>query len=196
MPGEPETQPLAMSTARSKPATVVRRRRSRSRSRGDDDEEDERRRRPRLGPQCSSPASIQPQQRCLMPVGVALVDLRRDLRAETGQSLNMAQGVQSQATQDNQLDRQQRELWQAYDWPHLKYWVDVPVSAGPGALRLPDRHAVRSDQLRLLARMEGGTRWRRCVRRRTGSIRSPGMPSPGTPLRWGNKVVVDPIAAS
>ena len=43
-----------------------------------------------------------------MPLGVPLTQLRIDLRAETGQSLNPAQGVQAQTTQDNQLDRQQR----------------------------------------------------------------------------------------
>lgn len=65
-----------------------------------------------------------------MPVGVALSELRRLLRAEVGQSLNPAQGVNAQGTYDLALARQQQELWEAYDWPHLHYWVDVPVSVG------------------------------------------------------------------
>ena len=50
-----------------------------------------------------------------MPLGVTLLDLRRELRAETGTSLNPAQGMQAQATMDIMLARQQRELWDAYN---------------------------------------------------------------------------------
>lgn len=125
-----------------------------------------------------------------MPVGVALVDLRRDLRAETGQSLNMAQGVQSQATQDNQLDRQQRELWQAYDWPHLKYWVDLPVSAGQALYDYPAD--MPFDQINYVYWcMAGGTSWQPVLYGADGFMVRPSL-SPGTPLRWFNKVVVDP----
>ena len=128
--------------------------------------------------------------RCLMPVGVALVDLRRDLRAETGQSLNPAQGVQSQATQDNQLDRQQRELWANYDWPHLRYWVDVPAVPGQNVYDYPHRNAVRPDQSDLVAADRGrrhGSRW---LTASGPSTRCPSTPQQGTPLRWGNMASV------
>ena len=65
-----------------------------------------------------------------MPVGVALSELRRQLRAEVGQSLNPAQGVNAQGEYDLILARQQQELWESYEWPHLEYHVDVPISSG------------------------------------------------------------------
>jgi hypothetical protein len=65
-----------------------------------------------------------------MAVGVALSELRRQLRAEVGQTLNTAQGVNAQGQYDLALARQQQELWEAYDWPHLEYSIDVPVQAG------------------------------------------------------------------
>lgn len=65
-----------------------------------------------------------------MPVGVALSELRRLLRAEVGQSLNPAQGVNAQGEYDLALARQQQELWEAYEWPHLGYHVDLPLSSG------------------------------------------------------------------
>ena len=63
-----------------------------------------------------------------MPLGVTLLDLRRELRAETGTSLNPAQGVAAQGTIDLVLARQQMELWDAYNWQHLKIWADVPLA--------------------------------------------------------------------
>ena len=65
-----------------------------------------------------------------MPLSVPLSQLRLDLRAETGQSMNIAQGVQAQQNQDYQLARQQEELYLAYEWPHLQTWTDIPVSSG------------------------------------------------------------------
>ena len=70
-----------------------------------------------------------------MPLGVTLLELRRELRAETGTSMNPAQGTQAQGSLDIVLARQQRELWDAYNWQHLKFWVDV---------RLENRQAVYS----------------------------------------------------
>ena len=63
-----------------------------------------------------------------MPLGVTLLELRRELRAETGTSLNPNQGTQAQDTIDILLARQQRELWDAYNWQHLKIWTDVPLT--------------------------------------------------------------------
>jgi hypothetical protein len=65
-----------------------------------------------------------------MPVGVQLQELRRQLRAEVGQTLNVAQGVNAQGQYDLVLARQQQELWEAYDWPHLEFHSDLPLSAG------------------------------------------------------------------
>jgi len=65
-----------------------------------------------------------------MAVGVALSELRRQLRAEVGQSLNPAQGVNAQGQYDMMLVRSQKELWDAYDWPHLNLRVDLTLSAG------------------------------------------------------------------
>jgi len=122
-----------------------------------------------------------------MPVGVTLINLRRDLRAETGQSLNVAQGVQSQATQDNQLDRQQRELWDAWSWPHLTYWGDLPISAGQAAYAYPSE--MPFDQIRRIMISTDGSNW---------SLLSYGLSAfdinpnaTGTPRRWGNVVSVE-----
>lgn len=125
-----------------------------------------------------------------MPVGVTLANLRRDLRAETGQSLNMAQGVQSQATQDNQLDRQQRELWDAYDWPHLAYWVNVPASQSQSLYDYPQ--SMPFDQVnRIYWQAINTTKWRELAYGIRAFDPLPGTPQTGTPMRWGNVASVD-----
>jgi hypothetical protein len=125
-----------------------------------------------------------------MPIGVTLVNLRRDLRAETGQSLNMSQGVQSQATQDNQLDRQQRELWEAYDWPHLRYWVDLPVNIGQDTYDYPPN--MPFDQINYIHFANGDNgQWTPLGYGLHGFEISPNQPQTGTPRRWGNIVSVD-----
>src|SRR6478609_2926360 len=72
-----------------------------------------------------------------MSVGTTLLNLRRMLRAEVSQSLNTAQGVNAQGQYDMMLDRSQKELWDAYDWPHLNYVVTVPISAGQSVYPYP-----------------------------------------------------------
>ena len=72
-----------------------------------------------------------------MPLNVPLSTLRLELRAETGTSLNPAQGVQVQQTIDLLLARQQRELWDAYNWEHLQYWSDMPVAQGQALYSYP-----------------------------------------------------------
>ena len=132
-----------------------------------------------------------------MPLGVALVDLRRDLRAETGQSLNPAQGVQSQQTQDNQLDRQQRELWDAYQWPHLRYWVDVPMLQSQSIYDYPQD--MPFDQINRIFVSEGTSGGWKGLSYGLHAFDIPvSGPSSGTPQRWGNKVsitagVTDPV---
>jgi hypothetical protein len=127
-----------------------------------------------------------------MPLGVTMVDLRRDLRAETGQSLNPSQGVQSQQTQDNQLDRQQRELWDAYDWPHLRYFTSLPIEAGENIFQYPND--MPFDQInRVFWAATGETQWHPM----TFGLRAydlnpiPAEQVSGTPVRWGNRAVVE-----
>jgi hypothetical protein len=118
---------------------------------------------------------------------VALIDLRRDLRAETGQSLNPAQGVQSQLTQDNQLDRQQKELWDAYQWPHLRYWLDKPVAAGQATLDYPDE--MPFDQINRIFISDGASNWQAIDYGLHAYDIVPNAQS-GTPMRWGNQVSI------
>jgi hypothetical protein len=65
-----------------------------------------------------------------MPLGVALSDLRYQLRAETYNSLLPAHGVSSIDLMNAILERSQRELWNLYVWPHLRYHVDQVWPAG------------------------------------------------------------------
>ena len=64
-----------------------------------------------------------------MPLGVTLADLRRELRAEIYSSLLPAHGLSAIDMQNLILERAQRELWNQYEWPHLKYRVDFDVPA-------------------------------------------------------------------
>ena len=59
-----------------------------------------------------------------MPLGVALADLRYELRAEIYSSLLPAHGLSSVDMQNTLLERTQRELWNQYAWPHLEYRID------------------------------------------------------------------------
>lgn len=123
-----------------------------------------------------------------MPVGVKLIDLRRDLRAETGQSLNITQGVQSQATQDNQLNRQQMELWDAWTWPHLMYWVDKPYSAGQDIYDYPAD--MPFDQINRIMISDGGIGSWQPLSYGLHAFDTGPTSAPGTPQRWGNQVSV------
>jgi hypothetical protein len=124
-----------------------------------------------------------------MPIGLTLLDLRRDLRAETGQSLNVLQGQQSQQTQDIMLDRQQRELWDAYQWPHLRYWKDTPINTGQADYNYPND--LPFDQIsRIYVAQSAGSQWKPLVYGiRATDIPASGPPT-GTPSRWANKVIV------
>lgn len=64
-----------------------------------------------------------------MAYNTTLLDLRRMLRAEVGQSLLPAQGANAQGQYDMALDRTQKELWEQYEWPHLLYTMDMPLAA-------------------------------------------------------------------
>src|SRR5262249_3410616 len=117
--------------------------------------------------------------------------LRRDLRAETGTSLNPAQGVQAQQTLDIIIDRQQRELWDAYNWPHLRYYIDVPLEKGQGIYSYPE--TMPFDQiLNILVATDSAAQWERLDYGIRASMIRPSGPNSGTPRHWGNKVTVDP----
>jgi len=125
-----------------------------------------------------------------MPVGVQLSDLRRDLRAETGTSLNPAQGVQAQQTLDIILDRQQRELWDAYNWPHLRFYVDVPLAQNQFVYAYPA--AMPFDQiLHIYVATDQSSSWQRLDYGISASMIRPTGPNKGTPTRWANQVSVD-----
>jgi hypothetical protein len=64
-----------------------------------------------------------------MPLGVALSELRYELRAEIYSSLLPAHGLSSVDMQNTILARTQRELWNQYEWPHLNYRIDITVPA-------------------------------------------------------------------
>jgi hypothetical protein len=64
-----------------------------------------------------------------MPLGVALSDLRYELRAEIYSSLLPAHGLSAVDMQNTILERTQRELWNLYAWPHLNYRVDFVLPA-------------------------------------------------------------------
>ena len=64
-----------------------------------------------------------------MPLGVALSELRYELRAEIYASLLPAHGLSSVDMQNVILARTQRGLWNEYEWPHLQYRIDFDVPA-------------------------------------------------------------------
>ena len=65
-----------------------------------------------------------------MRVGIALSELRRELLAETFQSLNPSQTTSSTPFYNYQLDRTQREQWNEIEWPHLTIYKDIPMVIG------------------------------------------------------------------
>jgi hypothetical protein len=126
-----------------------------------------------------------------MAIGVTLLQLRSDLRAECGQTMNMAQMTQAQAAQDQQLNRQQRELWDAYDWPHLAYWTDIPVEDGQSVFNFPTN--MPFDQInKIYWAAKGDTQWKLLDYGIRAYDEPPvGVPVTfGTPERWSNKVTV------
>lgn len=65
-----------------------------------------------------------------MPTGVALADLRKDLLAETKQSLNPAHGVNTLGHYNHILKRTQEEQWLMFAWPHLRLFKTMDLNAG------------------------------------------------------------------
>lgn len=126
-----------------------------------------------------------------MALNVPLSQLRLDLRAETGQSMNIAQGVQAQQNQDYQLARQQEELYNAYEWPHLRYWVNIPVASGQNLYDYPPTMAFDLVNYILWAQA-GSTNWKILRYGIHGFDVRPMEQTSGTPMRWGNFLTIDP----
>lgn len=125
-----------------------------------------------------------------MPLGVKLIDLRRELRAETGTSLNPMQGTQAQGALDIVLARQQRELWDAYNWQHLKIWVDMPIAANQALYSYPA--AMAFDQIQRIWVASGAeARWFPLAYGIKPNMQNLGVPQLGTPVRWRNVASVD-----
>jgi hypothetical protein len=125
-----------------------------------------------------------------MPLGVTLVELRRELRAETGTSLNPAQGTQAQGALDIVLARQQRELWDAYNWQHLKIWKDVALAQGQSTYSYPAEIAF--DQvIRFYVASSPSAAWRPLRYGIKPWQIGPGGPSAGTPTHWRNVLTIN-----
>jgi hypothetical protein len=63
-------------------------------------------------------------------VGVQLIDLVRGVRAETGKSLSVAQGVAEFDALVYQIQQKQEWLYYNYDWPFLLTHQDVALTPG------------------------------------------------------------------
>jgi hypothetical protein len=124
-----------------------------------------------------------------MPIGVTMDVLKKELRAETGQSINYTlHGTQSQFTQDIILDRQQRELWDAYAWPHLHIHKDIALAVGQADYDYPI--ALPFDQISRIYIAQGGGDWQGLSYGIRATDIPVGGPTRGTPRQWGNKVTV------
>lgn len=126
-----------------------------------------------------------------MPLGVTLLDLRRELRAESGTSLNPSQGTQAQATMDLVLARQQRELWDAYNWQHLKIWVDMTLAANQATYDYPKEMAFEQILKLWIAQSAAASQWQPMTYGIKAWMQGPAAPQHGTPTRWRNVIVVD-----
>lgn len=125
-----------------------------------------------------------------MPLGVELVDLRRELRAETGTSLNPNQGTQAQATLDVVIARQQRELWDAYNWQHLKLWIDMPLAASQSLYNFPAAMLFEQVQHLYVATSQSA-QWQQLAYGIKPWMIKPSGLTPGVPARWRNVVGLD-----
>jgi hypothetical protein len=124
-----------------------------------------------------------------VPIGVTLLQLRRELRAEAGMSLNPAQGVQAQEALDITLDRQQRELWDAYQWPHLRFYSDFSLIKGQYLYDYPDDMPFEQVS-RIHVAMGNNNAWKTLAYGiRAVDIPPSGIPR-GTPSCWQHRVTV------
>src|SRR5262245_44273718 len=89
--------------------------------------------------------------------GTTLLNLRQKLRAEVGQTLNTAQGANAQGQYDMALDRTQKELWEQYEWPHLKYYSTLAAQAGQQLYDYPPE--MPFDYIIKIYYLSGTTNW-------------------------------------
>ena len=130
-----------------------------------------------------------------MALNVPLSQLRLDLRAETGQSMNISQGVQAQQNQDYLINRQQEELYNAYEWPHLRYWTDIPVASGQQIYNYPP--TLPFDLInRIYWAPVNTSNWKMLRHGIHAFDVRPLQQQSGSPLRWGNFLTVDPTAVT
>jgi hypothetical protein len=125
-----------------------------------------------------------------MPLGVTLLELRRELRAETGTSMNPAQGTQAQSSLDIILARQQRELWDAYNWQHLKLWLDMELTKGQTTYDFPEIMLFEQVQ-NLYVAASVSSEWKRLTYGIDPWMIKPSGVGLGTPARWRNVVGMD-----
>jgi hypothetical protein len=130
-----------------------------------------------------------------MPLGVPLITLRRELRAETGTSLNPLQGTQAQETMDIIIDRQQRELWDAYNWPHLEIWLDLSLEIEQSLYDYAPGMMFEQIQEMYVA-TSSTTNWQRLEYGVKPWAVPPSGNRVGTPSRWRNIATVDMSGAT
>lgn len=84
---------------------------------------------------------------------VTLSECVRRLRAELGHSLVPAHGVQLEETLKYALERSQRELWVAWDWPQVAVYRTINIAQGSRLYNVPA--GLTFESVRKLWRQEG-----------------------------------------
>ena len=72
-----------------------------------------------------------------METGVTLSRMLEDLAAECGETTNPNSRTHVRSYYVRLLQRHQRQLWQNYDWPHMRVWRDVNLAAGQRTYAFP-----------------------------------------------------------
>ena len=73
-----------------------------------------------------------------MARGTQLSVLLEDLRAEAGHAIQPSLGAGTRDVLRKILQRQQKRLWEDFNWPHLRIKRDVVVAAGQRYYDIPD----------------------------------------------------------
>lgn len=129
-----------------------------------------------------------------MPVGVQLSQLLTELRAEAGLSTNVATGINARDTHVALLNRAQRELASQRDWPHLDFWVDLPLTADTRYYAYPN--GISFDDINYIAIPQGASKYVALAYGITPdayAIRnSPAGETEKYPRAWQHRMNVDP----
>jgi hypothetical protein len=127
-----------------------------------------------------------------MALGVALSELRRELRAEVYSSLSPQVGVNAIDLQNVLLERIQAQLWNEYVWPHLTYRINFTVPANSMVINydatMPFEN-VRSLWYNLTYLSNYQAVWRQLAYGFEDSINETLVSWP--PMRWRNNAVVN-----